>query len=53
MFRNKYHSEGTLNTYKVRLVAKGTRQKECFFDTYAPRDGNGKGTIVTVPIPAI
>lgn len=36
--RRKYHSDGTLNTYKVRLVAMGFRQKECVyhFNTYAP-----------------
>lgn len=38
VFRRKYNSNGTLNTYKTRLVAKGHRQKEWidYFDTYAP-----------------
>lgn len=38
VFKRKYHSDGTLNTYKARLVAKEFIQKECvdYFDTYAP-----------------
>lgn len=38
MFKKKYHSDGTLNTYKARLVAKVFRQKEGidYFDTYSP-----------------
>lgn len=38
MFRNKYHSDGILNTYKDKLVSNGFRQKEGvdYFDTYAP-----------------
>lgn len=37
MFRTKYHSDGTLNSYETILVAKGFRQKEDvdYFDTYA------------------
>lgn len=37
VFRRKYNSDGTLNTYKVKLVAKGYRKKEGidYFDTYA------------------
>lgn len=35
VFKKKYHSNGTLNTYKSRLVEKGFRQKEGvnYFDT--------------------
>lgn len=38
VFIKKYHSDGTLNIYKSRLVAKGFRQKEDvdYFNTYAP-----------------
>ena len=38
VFRRKYHTDGTLHTYKARLVPKGFRQKEGidYFDTYAP-----------------
>ena len=37
VFRRKYNNDGTLNTYKARLVAQGFRQKEGidYFDTYA------------------
>lgn len=38
VFKNKYLSDDTLNTYKARLVTKRFRQKECvdYFETYAP-----------------
>ena len=38
VFRKKYHTDSTLNTFKARLVAKGYRQKKGidYFDTYAP-----------------
>ena len=37
VFRKKYHIDGTLQKFKVRVVAKGFRQKECidYFHTYA------------------
>ena len=37
VFRRKYRTNGTIQTVKVRLVAKGFRQKEGidYFDTYA------------------
>ena len=37
MLKKKYHSYGTLNTYKARVVAKGFRQEEeiDYFDTHA------------------
>ncbi|XP_022895216.1 uncharacterized protein LOC111409396 [Olea europaea var. sylvestris] len=38
VFRRKYNVDGSLNTFKARLIAKGYRQKEGidYFDTYAP-----------------
>ena len=35
-FRRKYRTDGTIQTFKVRLVAKGFRQREGidYFDTY-------------------
>uniref|UniRef100_A0A2N9HDI0 CCHC-type domain-containing protein n=1 Tax=Fagus sylvatica TaxID=28930 RepID=A0A2N9HDI0_FAGSY len=38
VFRRKYRTDGTIQTFKVRLVAKGFRQREGidYFDTYAP-----------------
>ena len=37
VFRRKYNSDGTLNSYMARLVANGFQQKEeiDYFDTYA------------------
>ena len=37
-FRRKYRIDGTIQTFKIRLVAKGFRQREGidYFDTYAP-----------------
>jgi hypothetical protein len=37
VFRRKYNTYGSLQTFKVRLVAKGFKQKEGidYFDTYA------------------
>jgi hypothetical protein len=37
VFRRKYRTDGSIQTFKVRLVAKGFRQKEGidYFDTYA------------------
>jgi hypothetical protein len=37
VFRRKYRTDGTIQTFKVRLVAKGFRQREGidYFDTYA------------------
>jgi hypothetical protein len=38
VFRRKYYTNGSLQTFKARLVAKEFRQKEGidYFDTYAP-----------------
>uniref|UniRef100_A0A2N9GCP6 Uncharacterized protein n=1 Tax=Fagus sylvatica TaxID=28930 RepID=A0A2N9GCP6_FAGSY len=38
VFRRKYRTDGTIQTFKTRLVAKGFRQREgiYYFDTYAP-----------------
>jgi hypothetical protein len=38
VFRRKYRTDGSIQTFKVRLVAKGFRQRERidYFDTYAP-----------------
>jgi hypothetical protein len=38
VFTKKLRSDGTIDKYKVRLVAKGYTQKEVkyFFDTYSP-----------------
>ena len=38
VFRRKYNTNGSLQTFKAKLVAKGFKQKECinYFDTYAP-----------------
>uniref|UniRef100_A0A2N9I1Q4 Uncharacterized protein n=1 Tax=Fagus sylvatica TaxID=28930 RepID=A0A2N9I1Q4_FAGSY len=38
VFRRKYRTDGTIQTFKVRLMAKGFRQREGidYFDTYAP-----------------
>jgi hypothetical protein len=38
VFRKKYNTDGSLQTFKGRLVAKGFKQKEGidYFDTYAP-----------------
>ena len=38
LFRRKYNTDGSLQTFKAKLVAKGFRQKEGidYFDTYAP-----------------
>ena len=38
VFRKKLRPDGTIERYKVRLVAKGYNQKEYedFFDTYSP-----------------
>ena len=38
MFKRKYNIDGSLQTFKARLVTKGFRQKEGidYFDTYAP-----------------
>ena len=38
VFRRKYHTKGLIQTFKVRLVAKGFKQREDvgYFDTYAP-----------------
>ena len=37
VFRRKYNSDGSLQTFKARLVVKGFKQKEGidYFDTYA------------------
>ena len=37
MFRRKYNTDGSLQTFKSRLVAKSFRQKEevYYFDTHA------------------
>lgn len=36
VFRRKYNTNGTISTFKVRLVAKGFREKERlnYFETY-------------------
>jgi hypothetical protein len=38
VFRRKYRTDGTIQTFKTSLVAKGFRQREGidYFDTYAP-----------------
>ena len=37
VFRRKYNTDGSLQTFKARLVTKGFRQKGVdYFDTYAP-----------------
>ena len=38
MFRRKYNTNGSLQTFKVKLVVKGFKQKERvhYFDTYTP-----------------
>ena len=38
VFRRKYRTDGSIQTFKTRLMAKGFRQREGidFFDTYAP-----------------
>lgn len=38
VFRRKYNTDGSIQTFKSRLVAKGFRQREriYYFDTYAP-----------------
>ena len=38
VFRKKYNTNGSLQTFKAKLVAKGFKQKEGidYFDTYAP-----------------
>ena len=38
VFRRKYNTDGSLQTFKAILVAKGFKQKEGidYFDTYAP-----------------
>jgi hypothetical protein len=38
VFRRKYNSDGSIQTFKARLVAKSFKQKEGidYFDTYAP-----------------
>ena len=40
VFRRKYNTYGSLQTFKATLVAKGFKQKEGidYFDTYAPVD---------------
>ena len=37
VFRRKYNTDGSIQIYKARLMAKGFRQKEVidYFDTYA------------------
>jgi hypothetical protein len=39
IFRRKYNYDGSIQTFKARLVTKGFRQNEGidYFDTYAPR----------------
>lgn len=38
VFRRKYNTNGTIQSFKARLVAQGFRQKEDidYIDTYAP-----------------
>jgi hypothetical protein len=38
LFKKKFKADGTIEKYKVRLVAKGYNQKEgeYLFDTYSP-----------------
>ncbi len=38
VFRRKYSTDGSIQTFKARLVAKSFKQKEGidYFDTYAP-----------------
>ena len=38
VFRRKYRTNGSIQTFKAKLMAKGFRQREGidYFDTYAP-----------------